>query len=305
MMQSPSLTVPADTSREATEAAVPNKDGGVAAKPSTVRKPSRVLPFLGNALIQLFAAAVGFGLLLIFWHFVSVKNTDLPGPLKTLPVLAEMLRKPFYDNGPNDKGIGIQVALSLQRVFHGFGVGSLIAIPIGLLMGASKPIMRILNPVVQVLRPVSPLAWYPIGLTILRDSPKAVIFAIVITSLWPTLINTMVAVSGLPDDFRNVARVFRFSPFQYVTKVVLPFALPQILTGLRLSMGIAWVVIVAGEMLAGGTGIGYFVWDSYNGGSMEKVISGILVIGIIGLLLDRILEGITGQVRRSAGLADA
>ena len=268
-----------------------------------VRKPNRWLPLAADIAGQLFAAALGFALLGLLWHFIAVKNPDLPGPVKTLPVLFEMLKKPMYDNGPNDKGIGIQVWLSLVRVFTGFGIGSLIAIPVGLVMGACPPIMRVLNPVVQVLRPVSPLAWYPLGLTVLRDSPNAVIFAIVITSLWPTLINTMVAVSGLPDDFKNVARVFRFSPLQYVTKVVLPFALPQILTGLRLSLGIAWVVIVAGEMLAGGTGVGYFVWDSYNAGSIEKVICGILIIGFVGLILDRVLDGITNQVRRAAGLA--
>ena len=299
MIQSPSLSAPAEKSEEMPQAVV------AVAKPTVARPPFPVVPIIAGFLGNLLATVVGFGLLLALWQWVAVKNPDLPTPLKTLPVLVEMLKKPMYDNGPNDKGIGIQVFLSLQRVFTGFGVGSLIAIPVGLLMGASKPVMKMLNPVVQVLRPVSPLAWYPIGLTVLRDSPKAVIFAIVITSLWPTLINTMVAVAGLPDDFRNVARVFRFSPLQYLFKVVLPYALPQILTGLRLSMGIAWVVIVAGEMLAGGTGIGYFVWDSYNGGSMEKVICGILIIGVIGLLLDRVLEGITVQVRRAAGLSTA
>ena len=262
-------------------------------------RPRRGFPWrvLGGFLANLALGLVGFGLLLLTWHLISAKSPDLPGPEKTLPVLRELLRHPFYENGENDKGIGIQLALSLGRVFKGFLIGSLIAIPVGGLLGACKPLLKVLNPVIQVLRPVSPLAWYPIGLAILKDSPKAVTFAIVITSLWPTLINTMVGVSSLPQDFRNVARVFKFSPWQFAAKVLFPYALPHILTGLRLSMGIAWVVIVAGEMLAGGTGIGYFVWDSWNAGSVEKVISAILIIGGIGLLLDRGFEFLTQKAK--------
>jgi len=304
MIDAPSLNSP-PTRTPAPAGHVPPSTAPTPALPERAAGPSPFAARLIGGAVQFGAMLAGFALLLAVWHLVSLKNPDLPGPAKTLPVFWEMLRNPTYDNGPNDKGIALQLLQSLQRVFTGFGIGSLIAIPIGLLMGANRAIMRILNPVVQILRPVSPLAWYPIGLTILRDSPKAVIFAIVITSLWPTLINTMVAVSGLPQDFQNVARVFRFTPLQFATKVVIPFALPQILTGLRLSMGIAWVVIVAGEMLAGGTGVGYFVWDSYNAGSIEKVLCGILVIGIVGLGLDRIFEGITQQVRRAAGLTTA
>jgi nitrate/nitrite transport system permease protein len=239
---------------------------------------------------DLAALLAGFGLLLAAWHVISLFSADLPGPLAVLPVLWELLRDPFYDNGPNDKGIGIQVTMSLGRVFGGWAVGSLIAIPLGLLMGASDRVMRVLNPVVQVLRPVSPLAWYPIGLAAYKSAADAVIFAIVITSLWPTLLNTMFGVASLPKDFRNVARVFQFSPWKYVSKVLVPYALPHILTGLRLSMGIAWMVIVAAEMLAGGTGIGFFVWDSWNALSLPRVISAILIIGAVGLTLDRLLE---------------
>lgn len=227
-----------------------------------------------------------FALLLAFWQLISML-TKLPGPIATLPVLWEMISNPFYDNGPNDKGIGIQVLFSLGRVFSGWMLGSMIAIPLGMMMGSSKRTMDLLNPIVQVLRPVSPLAWYPIGLAIYKNAGHAVTFSIVITSLWPTLINTMVGVSSIPSDYVNVARVFRFSRWKYLTRVLLPYALPHIVTGLRLSMGIAWMVIVAGEMLAGGTGIGFFVWDSWNALSLVKVLSAILIIGTIGLLLDR------------------
>jgi nitrate/nitrite transport system permease protein len=234
------------------------------------------------------------------WQIAASISGELPGPLPTLSTLFEMLRRPFYDNGPNDKGIGIQVTLSLGRVLQGWLIGSLIAIPIGMLMGASKFAMRLLNPIVQLLRPVSPLAWYPIGLAVLKNAPHAVVFAIVVTSLWPTLVNTMFGVASLPEDYRNVARVFRFSPRKYLGRVLLPYALPHILTGLRLSMGTAWMVIVAGEMLAGGTGIGFFVWDSWNALSLPKVLSAILIIGSVGLLLDRLLDGLTQRVTYNA-----
>jgi nitrate/nitrite transport system permease protein len=250
----------------------------------------------GRMALQAATALAGFGVLLAIWQLLSMLSQDLPGPAMTLPVLWDLVSNPFYDNGPNDKGVGIQVIYSLGRVFTGWMIGSLIAIPLGMAMGASRPIMRVLNPVVQILRPVSPLAWYPIGLAAYKNASHAVVFAIVITSLWPTLINTMVGVASLPSDYRNVARVFRFSPWSYLTRVLVPYTLSHILTGLRLSMGIAWMVIVAGEMLAGGTGIGFFVWDSWNALSLERVISAIVIIGLIGLLLDRGLDWLTRRV---------
>jgi nitrate/nitrite transport system permease protein len=277
MIQAKRVTVPAQVGGEA--------DGRVLAE--------RALA----GLRALSPGAAGFALLLALWQLAAWASADLPGPVATLPVLWELVRNPFYDNGPNDKGIGLQVLYSLGRVFGGWAIGSLIAVPIGLLMGASRTAGRVLNPVVQVLRPVSPLAWYPIGLAVYHSSAHAVTFAIVITSLWPALINTMAGVAALPEDYRNVARVFRFSTWKYVSKVLLPFVLPHTLTGLRLSMGIAWMVIVAGEMLAGGTGIGFFVWDSWNALSLPRVISAILIIGLIGLVLDRGLEWLAQRAR--------
>ena len=234
---------------------------------------------------------LGFVLMLVVWQLVVMSfGKALPGPLATFAELWRLVSNPFYDKGPNDKGIGIEVGYSLMRVGGGWLIGSMIAIPAGIFMGASELGKKVFGPIVQILRPVSPLAWYPIGLAVLKDAPQAVIFAIVITSLWPTLLNTMFGVSSLPEDYKNVARVFHFSRAQYVKKILLPFALPHILTGLRLSMGIAWMVIVAGEMLAGGTGIGFFVWDSWNSLMLTRVISAILIIGGIGLLLDRGFE---------------
>ena len=229
---------------------------------------------------------LGFGLLLGLWYFISLSKEGLPGPLPTLKVLWDLVKDPFYNYGPNDKGIGLQLVSSLIRVFSGFLIGSAIAIPIGLLMGASTIGRKIFYPMVQILKPVSPLAWFPIGLMVFESASQATIFIIVITSLWPTLINTAFGVGSIPDDHKNVAKVFGFSRWKYITKVLIPFSLPHIITGLRLSIGVAWLVIVAGEMLSGGVGIGFFVWDSWNALSLEKVISAILIIGLVGLLLD-------------------
>jgi nitrate/nitrite transport system permease protein len=238
----------------------------------------------------------GFGVLLGIWAVVSGVSQSLPGPFTTLRTLAQMLADPFYDNGPNDKGIGIQLVSSIGRVFAGFALGSLVAIPVGVLMGASSTCRRLFNPLVQLLRPVSPLAWFPIGLAVFKHAGEATIFVIFITSLWPTLINTAFGVGSLPDDHRNVARAFAFSRGRYLRRILIPFSLPHILTGLRLSLGIAWVVIVAGEMLSGGIGIGFFVWDSWNALSLERVMSAILLIGLIGLLLDRGFDFIARKV---------
>lgn len=230
----------------------------------------------------------GFAILLAFWGLVSgLSEGALPGPIATLKVFGKLLSNPFYDNGPNDKGIGIQLGSSLLRVFVGFGLGSLVAIPAGVLIGASETCKKLFYPLVQLLRPVSPLAWFPIGLAVFKHAGEATIFVIFITSLWPTLINTAFGVASVPDDHRNVARAFAFSKTKYLTKILIPFSLPHILTGLRLSVGVAWLVIVAGEMLSGGIGIGFFVWDSWNALSLERVMSAILLIGIVGLLLDR------------------
>jgi nitrate/nitrite transport system permease protein len=230
----------------------------------------------------------GFGLLLAGWGVISgMVGESLPGPIATLKIFGQLVSHPFYDNGPNDKGVGVQLISSIGRVFAGFTLGSIVAIPIGVLMGASAAMQKVLNPLVQLLRPVSPLAWFPIGLAVFKSAEHATIFVIFITSLWSTLINTAFGVASLPEEHRNVARAFAFSRGRYLRRIVIPFALPHILTGLRLSLGVAWLVIVAGEMLSGGLGIGFFVWDSWNALSLERVMSAILLIGLVGLLLDR------------------
>ncbi len=227
-------------------------------------------------------------LLVLLWEITSrLSGRTLPGPSSTLVVFWDLVVHPFYDYGPNDKGIGLQFTASLVRVFSGFLLGALVAVPLGIVIGVTPFFRQLFDPIIQVLRPVSPLAWFPIGLAVFHSVGPATIFIIFITSLWPTVVNTALGVSSVPKDHRNVAAVFRFSKWKYLTKVLIPFSLPYILTGLRLSLGIAWMVIVAAEMLSGGTGIGFFVWDSWNALSLERVISAIVFIGLVGLLLDR------------------
>lgn len=245
----------------------------------------------------------GVGLLIFgcFWSLLSTYTQNaLPTPIATLKVLKEMISDPFYDYGPNDKGIGLQLFSSIKTVLSGFLLGSLIAIPIGILMGASTICKQIFYPIVQLLKPVSPLAWFPIGLVVFKDTGMATIFIVFITSLWSTLINTSFGVASIPQDHKNVAKAFGFSKMRYLTKILIPYSLPHIITGLRLSISVAWLVIVAGEMLSGGAGIGFFVWDSWNALSLEKVISAIIIIGIVGLLFDRIFTFIENKVAYKA-----
>jgi nitrate/nitrite transport system permease protein len=197
-----------------------------------------------------------------------------------------LLASPLHDNGPNDKGLFLMLGSSLAKVFTGFALASIVGIPLGFLIGTLKRARQSINPLVQLLRPVSPLAWFPLALAAFRDAGRAGVFTIAVTALWPTLINTAVGVAGVPEDHRNVARVFRFDKVTYVRHVLVPNAMVSILTGLRLSMGIAWMVIVASEMLSGGTGIGFFVWDSYNNNNLADVVSAIVVVGMIGFVLD-------------------
>ena len=258
---------------------------------SSVSGMSGMIKKFASSLTGLFYNFLGFAVLLGLWQMISmVTDGELPGPVATSSIFYELVSDPFYDYGPNDKGIAIQLLSSLNRVFTGFLLGSVFAIPVGLLMGANVFCRKIFYPIVQILKPVSPLAWFPIGLVAFQSASNATIFIIFITSLWPTLINTAFGVASIPDDHKNVSKAFGFSKWKYLTKVLLPYSLPHIITGLRLSIGVAWLVIVAGEMLSGGVGIGFFVWDSWNALSLEKVISAILIIGFVGLLLDRLFS---------------
>jgi nitrate/nitrite transport system permease protein len=210
----------------------------------------------------------------------------IPGPVAVATTAAHMLAHPFYDNGPNDKGIGLQLAASLGRMAIGYTIASVVAISLGVALGLSPVLYRAVNPYVQVLKPISPLAWMPLFLYTIRDSGQAAVLVIVMSSLWPTLANTAFGVASIKRDYLNVAAILQLSWPRRLLTVILPAAAPAILAGLRISMGSAWVAIVAAEMLIGGTGIGYFVWNEWNNLALTSVIFAILAIGVIGVLLD-------------------
>ena len=263
-------------------------------KKKTLKKASRYILEKAKSIVF---ACIGLTIFCGFWSLLSYYTKDsLPGPTATLAVLYEMLSDPFYDYGPNDKGIALQLWVSIKTVLSGFALGSLVAIPFGILIGANAFFKKIFYPIVQFLKPVSPLAWFPIGLVVFKDTGMATIFIVFITSLWSTLINTSFGVSTIPQDHKNVAKAFGFSKWRYLTKVVFPYTLPHIITGLRLSISVAWLVIVAGEMLSGGAGIGFFVWDSWNALSLEKVISAIIIIGFVGIIFDGFFTMIENKV---------
>jgi nitrate/nitrite transport system permease protein len=227
-------------------------------------------------------------------------KAGVPPPSQVIAKAWEQLSDPFYDAGPNDKGIGIQIGYSIYRVLVGYSLAAAIAIPLGFLIGMSPLAYKTLNPFIQVLRPISPLAWMPLALFIIQDSEASAIFVIFICSIWPMLINTAFGVAGVREDWVNVARTHELNPLQTAFTVILPAAAPTILTGMRISIGIAWLVIVAAEMLVGGTGIGYYVWNEWNNLDLTSVIFSILMIGVVGMGLDAAL----GFVQRAVAYAE-
>ena len=216
-------------------------------------------------------------------------KSAMPGPLDVGRTIWGHLKDPFYDRGSNDKGIGIQLGYSIARVALGYLLAVLVAIPIGFLIGMSPLMSRALDPFIQLLKPVSPLAWMPLALYTIKDSGISAIFVIFICSLWPMMINTAFGVASVRREWLNVARTLEVGPLRRAFTVILPAAAPTILTGMRISIGIAWLVIVAAEMLVGGTGIGYFVWNEWNNLSITNVITSILAIGLVGMILDQLL----------------
>ena len=223
-------------------------------------------------------------------------TSAMPSPLDVGAKLWEHLRQPFYDRGPNDKGVGIQLAYSLARVLAGYFIAVIVAVPLGFLIGMSPLMSRALDPFIQVMKPISPLAWMPLALYTIKDSGISAIFVIFICSVWPMLLNTSFGVASVRRDWINVARTLELGTWRTAFRVILPAAAPTIFTGMRISIGIAWLVIVAAEMLVGGTGIGYFVWNEWNNLSITNVINAILLIGLIGMVLDQIVARLQALV---------
>ncbi|MCC2596352.1 nitrate ABC transporter permease [Pusillimonas sp. MFBS29] len=238
----------------------------------------------------------GFALLLITWKIISLRIGDIPPPESTLQAAFELFKDPFYDNGPNDLGIGWNILASLGRVATGFALAALVGIPVGFLIGRIAVLNAVCAPVINLLRPISPLAWLPLGLLLFKAADPAAIWAIFICSIWPMIINTADGVRRIPQDYLNVARVLNLSEWKVFTRILLPAVLPYMMTGVRLSIGTAWLVIVAAEMLTGGTGLGFWLWDEWNNLNVQNILIAVLVIGVVGLLLDLALLAVARRL---------
>ncbi|MBC3811806.1 nitrate ABC transporter permease [Undibacterium aquatile] len=240
-------------------------------------------------LLKVLPPLFGIALMVLIWSIIAVKDSSFPSPWVTLQEAIKVFSDPFYQNGPNDQGIGWNIYASLKRVAVGFGLAAIVGIPLGFLIGRFPFLSGMFNPVISLLKPVSPLAWLPIGLLVFKSAHPAAIWSIFICSIWPMVINTAIGVQRVPQDYMNVARVLNLSEWKIVTRILLPSVLPYMLTGVRLAIGTAWLVIVAAEMLTGGVGIGFWVWDEWNNLNVPHIIIAIIVIGLVGLILEQIL----------------
>jgi nitrate ABC transporter permease subunit len=241
---------------------------------------------------------VALALFLIIWQLLcSSPTASLPGPIQVFQDTWDpLIINPFFRGDGTDQGLFWQLLASLKRVAIGYTLAAFVGIAVGILIGVSTLMFRALDPIFQVLRTVPPLAWLPISLAALRDSNPAAIFVIFITAIWPIIINTAVGVQNIPQDYNNVAKVLQLSRVQYFLKVLLPATVPYIFTGLKIAIGLSWLAIVAAEMLTGGVGIGFFIWDAYNSGIISEVILAIIYVGLVGLLLDRLVSFIASRV---------
>lgn len=251
------------------------------ASPSRGERPWR------QALHRLIPVVLGVVLTLMVWQIAALNSEGFPTPLATWQAALTLFADPFYSAGPNDQGIGWNVLASLQRVAIGFGLAALVGIPGGFLLGRFSFLAHMLNPIISLLRPVSPLAWLPIGLLLFQRAEPASTWTIFICAIWPMILNTAEGVTRIPQDYLNVARVLKLSEWTVMRKILFPAVLPYMLTGVRLSIGIAWLVIVAAEMLTGGVGIGFWIWNEWNNLNVENIIIAIIVIGMVGLLLEQ------------------
>lgn len=254
--------------------------------PAAVRRRA---PWLRPLIQRLLPGLCGIVLLLMVWQMAAIWSSGFPGPWTTWQAAVTLFADPFYNGGPNDRGIGWNVLASLQRVAVGFGLAALVGIPAGFLLGRYRFLASMCNPIIALLRPVSPLAWLPIGLLLFQRAEPASSWTIFICSVWPMVINTAEGVQRIPQDYLNVARVLNLSEWTVMRKILFPAVLPAVLTGVRLSVGIAWLVIVAAEMLTGGLGIGFWIWNEWNNLNVENILVAIVIIGVVGLLLEQAL----------------
>jgi len=267
------------------------------------RKPgflkSKLLPALGQIAANVLPPLIMLAIILTIWQILCMKpGATLPSPTKIWSEARDLITDPFFVAGPQDIGLGWRVLTSLQRVAIGYGLAGIIGIMLGTIIGQSVWAMRGLDPIFQVLRTISPLAWLPISLAAFRDSQPSAIFVIFITAVWPIIINTAVGIRNIPQDYRNVAAVVRLNHLEFFWKIMIPSAAPYIFTGLRIGIGLSWLAIVAAEMLTGGVGIGFFIWDAWNSSRLSDIVVALVYIGMIGFILDRIVAFVATIVTR-------
>ncbi|OYT85700.1 MAG: nitrate ABC transporter, permease protein [Burkholderiales bacterium PBB6] len=291
VFHSPMNPTPTASAPAGTDATTAHTVAEVVAPAAVVApKPARS-PFDWRGLwLQVLPPVLGLGLMIGIWALLTIKSgSGIPTPMQTWEAAVKLFADPFYRNGPNDQGIGWNILFSLERVAVGFGLAALVGIPLGFIIGRFTFINRMVSPLISLLKPVSPLAWLPIGLLVFKSANPAAIWTIFICSIWPMVVNTAVGVQRVPQDYLNVAKVLNLSEWKVLTKILFPSVLPYMLTGVRLSVGTAWLVIVAAEMLTGGVGIGFWVWDEWNNLNVQHIIIAIFVIGVVGLLLEQAL----------------
>jgi nitrate/nitrite transport system permease protein len=281
--------------------ALPAASAGVVALPQATGKPLRekLAPLAKSVLVTVLPPLVTVALILLFWQIAaSGPQSSLPPPSKIWEEARDLITEPFYWAGTQDIGLGWRILVSLQRVAIGFSLAAIVGVLLGALVGQSVWAMRGLDPVFQVLRTVPPLAWLPLSLAAFRDSQPSAIFVIFITAIWPVIINTAVGIRNIPQDYRNVAQVLRLNQVEFFFKIMVPSAAPYIFTGLRIGVGLSWLAIVAAEMLTGGVGIGFFIWDAWNSSRLSDIIVALVYIGVVGFVLDRLVAFIGAIVTR-------
>ncbi|MCD8487370.1 MAG: nitrate ABC transporter permease [Desertifilum sp.] len=266
-------------------------------RPSPKMTPNAAIAFLQKRSQKVIRPAIAIAIFLVIWQILcSSPDANLPTPIQTVQETWDLIIDPFFDRGGTDKGMALQIFASLRRVAVGFTLSAVFGIALGILIGTNRFVYDAVDPIFQVLRTVPPLAWLPISLAAFRDSEPSAIFVIFITSIWPILINTTVGVQQIPQDYRNVARVLQLSKRDYFFNILFPATVPYIFTGLRIGIGLSWLAIIAAEMLVGGVGIGFFIWDAWNSSQISEIILALIYVGIVGLLLDRLMGFIASKV---------
>ncbi len=281
--------------------ALPAASAEVLSMPAAPSKSftSKLLPMAGEVAARVIPPLIMLAFIMITWQLLTNgPKSSLPSPLKIWQDAKDLIVDPFFVAGPQDIGLGWRVLTSLQRVAYGFGLAAIVGVLLGALVGQSTWAMRGLDPIFQVLRTVPPLAWLPLSLAAFRDANPSAIFVIFITAIWPVIINTAVGIRNIPQDYRNVALVLRLNPIEYFYKIMVPSAAPYIFTGLRIGIGLSWLAIVAAEMLTGGVGIGFFIWDAWNSSRLSDIVVALIYIGVVGFVLDRLVAGLSSIVTR-------